>query len=374
MAILVTGATGIVGCELVSALLAEPGNQRVYTVVRGDAAALAQKERWLREWVGNPGEERLVVEAGDCEVEGFGLSSDARARIERDVTGVVHSAASTAFDMSADEAFIANVLSTRHALGVAKGLRNLERFGFVSSAYIAGARSGRILEDGAQLDGKFDNEYTRSKAFAETEVLASGLPAVAYRLGIVLGRESDGVASRTTGGPYLLMRLVHEGLIALYPAGEGQTVDLLPVDFAARAIAHLFCSPQTRPIFHVCAGDAAIATGDFFVAIVEALRELDPQWRAQGLPMPIGAPVEALREFRKAIDLVANPRLQKMVRRMDQCVKPVELAKRFDTTAFEAAMEGSGLCLPAFNAYFPRVVAHAARNGFRPTRRPWDPA
>jgi nucleoside-diphosphate-sugar epimerase len=376
MAILVTGATGIVGCELVAALLAMPSRPRIHAVVRGDGAMVAEKERWLRAWVGNPPEDRLVVEAGDCEVEGFALSSKARARIESDVTSVLHAAASTEFDMSADQAFAANVLSTRHAVALARRLPRLERFGFVSSAYIAGARSGVILEDAARLDARFDNEYQRSKALAETEVLASGLPAVSYRLGIVVGRAADGVTSRTTGAPYLLMRLVHEGLMALYPSGDGQTVDMLPVDFAADAVAHLFCTPRpTRPILHVCAGrDGAITTSEFFVGLVDALGTIDPQWRAQGLPMPTGAPLEALRAFRKTVDLVANPRLKAIARRVDRCIRAVELPKVFDTEAFTASLQGSGLSRPSFRSYFPRVVAHAAANGFRPTRRPWDPA
>ena len=374
MAILVTGATGIVGCELVAALLNIPGGPSVHALVRGDVATAAAKERWLRNRLGNSADGRLIVEVGDCEIEGFGLSSEAHRRVEKEVTGILHAAANTAFDLSPDKAFAANVLGTRNALNLARSLRHLERFGFVSSAYIAGTRSGVILEDGACLDAGFDNEYERSKATAESEVLASGLPAATYRLGIVVGRATDGVVSRMTGGAYLLMRLVQDGLIALYPSGEGQTVDMLPVDFASSAVVHLFCSARpASSIYHVCAGrNGAITTTEFFATLVEALCAADPQWTTQGYPSPTGAPVEALRAFRKTVELVGHPRLKAVVRRVDQCVRPVEVAKSFDTRAFTEGLTGSGLSLPLFSAYFPRVVAHAVRNNFRVTRQPWE--
>ncbi len=374
MAILISGATGIVGCELVAALLRVPAGPAVYVLVRGDRAAVAAKERWLRGWLGPAADDRLVVEFGDCAIEGFGVSGETRRRIAREVTAILHAAANTSFDLSASEAFATNVVGTRNAMTLARSVRHLERFGFLSSAYIAGPRSGVILEDAARTDMAFDNEYERSKATAETEVLASGLPAVAYRLSIVLGRSTDGVVSRLNGGPYLLMRLLHDGLIGMYPAAEGQTADMLPVDFVARAVTYLFCDAGlTRPIYHVCAGREAITTTDFYTLLLEALAHCDPDWTAQGFPAPLGAPLAAVRAFRDTVELVAHSRLRAVVRRVDQCMRPLDVPKTFDTRGFTHDLAPSGLAPPSFRSYFPRVVGYAARNHFRMRPLPWEP-
>jgi hypothetical protein len=160
----------------------------------------------------------------------------------------------------------------------------------------------------------------------------------------------------------------------MYPAAEGQTMDVVPVDFASRAVVHLFCRARpTSSIYHVCAGRGhAITTTEFFTAVVEALTCFDPDWTAQGFPAPAGAPVEAFQAFRRTVELVGHPRLKAVVRRVDQCARPVEVPKYFDTREFTQHLAGSDLALPLFGTYFPRVVAHALRNGFRVTRRPWD--
>lgn len=373
MAFLVTGATGIVGCELVSALLTDPDGTPVYALVRGTPAVAAAKEAWLRRWVGEPPDGRLTIVVGDCELEGLGLSDQVRRHIEQHVTGILHAAANTDFEQAPEKAFAANVVGTRNALTLAQRLRHIKRFGFVSTAYVAGTRSGVILEDSVPAVG-FDNEYECSKAAAESEVLASGLPAAAYRLGIIVGRATDGVVSRMGGAIYQLMRLVHHGLIAIYPAAEGQTMDILPVDFAAQAVSHLFRRPEAiNPIYHVCAGrSAAVTTTEFFAALAEALAQADPGRTTQGFPEPAGAPAAAFRAFRKTVELVGHPRLRAVVRQLDRFARPVEVPKQFDTQAFERDLAGSGCSLPAFRAYFPRVVAHAVRNDFRVTRRVWD--
>jgi nucleoside-diphosphate-sugar epimerase len=367
MAILLTGANGIVGCEVVRALVKQPG-EPLFLLLRGSAAQIEQKRRWLQRWSGLEAgaSERLQAIEGDVTTPGLGLSARDRERVQAEVTGVLHSAAVTAFDQTPEQAFHNNVTGTRNALEVARGCRRLERFGQISTAYVAGRRTGLIREDELDLEAGFFNEYEHSKALAEIEALKSGLPVAVYRVGIVIGRASDGQIARMIG-PYLVLRLLYEGLVAMFPGEQDQVLDLIPADYAGSALAWLFqrtFSPGST--VHVCAGAARSFTmPQFFSAMYEAVGQSEPGWIRRGFPVPVATTSENWRKFIHVIELVANERLKAVVRQVDEFTRPLESPKVFDVSHFEAAMRSSGVELPHVRDWLPRVVEHAVKARFR---------
>jgi thioester reductase-like protein len=89
-AVLLTGATGFVGGEVLNRFLQQQG-RRVYALVRAkDDDAAAQRL---------PSHARLTAVAGDIEAPRLGLRGETAARIEEDVTRVVHCAASVSFTL-----------------------------------------------------------------------------------------------------------------------------------------------------------------------------------------------------------------------------------------------------------------------------------
>jgi thioester reductase-like protein len=170
--LLLTGATGFVGMEILARYL-ERTDRQVFTLVR--AADEQEAAERLRSTVGSllgsdEPCERVVAVPADIEREGLGLDPAARERLARRVTDVIHAAASVSFSLPLKESRRINVDGTRRMLELAElcsrrgGLR---RFSYVSTAYVAGDHPGEFREDQLSVGQEFRNAYERSKFDAE---------------------------------------------------------------------------------------------------------------------------------------------------------------------------------------------------------------
>src|SRR6185312_6951808 len=152
---------GSFGRELARELLLH--DCEVFAVVRGESAVGARER--LRTIVG--ASPKLHAVHGDI---ALGIP-----RIP-DVDAVLHGAASTAFGLPLAEARRTNVEATRNVLELASAVPGLTKLGYISTAFVAGRRTGRILESELQHDAGFVNSYEQSKYEAELLVRASDLP------------------------------------------------------------------------------------------------------------------------------------------------------------------------------------------------------
>lgn len=341
-AVLITGANGIVGSELARTLAREPDPPELRLLVRADDAdELAAKSAWLRGWIGSA-RARVEILRGDVTRPDLGLDAGALASLLDGVTGVIHAAASTSFHQTEEQGERGNVVATRNVLDLARRCRRLERFGLVSTVYVAGCRTGDVREDELDLARGYSNEYERSKARAEIEALRADLPVAIYRLGIVVGRRGDGRISRMTG-LYPVWRIFHQGLLSVLPGDMEQPIDLLPLDFAADATAHLFLrafAPGAR--YHVTAGPArSMAMRELFAFAADVFGEHDPDWARRGYPLPASVDHDAFDAFADTTELVAHVSLRSVVRQLRTFAKQLAYPKRFDTSRLDAALAPS---------------------------------
>ena len=142
---------------------------------------------------------------------GLGLASGELEALAS-VNELWHLAASTCFDEREREAlYEGNVVGTRNVLAVARGLRKLDRFVYVSTAYVAGTDLGPIAEDEMPTPNGFRNSYEATKWQAEQTVRQSGLPFVIFRPSIIMGD------SRTLD-PQGERRMIYGYLLGIYYA------------------------------------------------------------------------------------------------------------------------------------------------------------
>ena len=112
---------------------------------------------------------------------------------------IVHCAASVSFDLPLGEARAINLEGTRRMLefaGLVRESGGLERYGHVSTAYVAGTHAGRFAECDLDVGQGFRNSYEQSKFEAEQLVRSQdGLPFTILRPSIVVGDRRSGWTS-----------------------------------------------------------------------------------------------------------------------------------------------------------------------------------
>lgn len=170
--VLLTGATGFVGMELLARYL-QRTDRRVYALVRGanERDATARVKHTLRSLFGadHPYARRVVAVRGDIACPGLGLGAK-RDRLAERVSEVVHGAASVSFQLGLEDLRQINVEGTRRVLEFAERCQargGLRRFSYISTAYVAGEHVGCFSEDDLDVGQRFRNAYEQSKFEAE---------------------------------------------------------------------------------------------------------------------------------------------------------------------------------------------------------------
>ncbi|PWI41639.1 SDR family oxidoreductase [Streptomyces sp. ICBB 8177] len=228
MRILVTGATGVVGTEVVAAL-------------RGAADG------------GAPSVTRTARRAPDASVVSWPIGErPVPAALDGPWDVIVHTAASTRWTLSREEAFTANVEPLRAVLGLADSGTHLVH---VSTAYVGGVRNPEDLR-GEEFEG-YRNGYEWSKARCEEVARAEHRgPLTVVRPPLIVGRRGDGGIARFSG-PYTLLHALASGLAAVVVGDPEGYAEISPVDEVAAAVVDAALgAPPEHPRTEVVAGGA----------------------------------------------------------------------------------------------------------------------
>ena len=286
--VLITGATGFVGMELLVRLLEREDRDVVALVrARDDAAAQARIDEVLELVLApadRPPRGRVRGLAADLERPGLGLSRATREELVDSVSAVVHCAASISFVLELEDARRINVGGTREVLRLAAEAHErgaLERVVHVSTAYVAGQRDGRVRERQGDVGQEFRNTYERTKLEAEQAVHDSGLPAAILRPSVIVGD------SRTGWTPafnviYWPLQAFARGLFPTVPGDPRARMDIVPVDVVADTLLELLTGPVRCGVFHVVAGDDAMANERMATLAADAFDTEPPQFVAPG--------------------------------------------------------------------------------------------
>lgn len=262
--ILLTGATGLLGRYLLKDLLL--ADVPVAVLVRGSRrqsgadrieSLMATWEDFLEQELPRP----YVLEGDICEPF-LGLDSDARHWVDQNCDSILHNAASLSFVATSEdsEPYRSNIKGTQHALDLCRetGIRD---FHHVSTAYVAGLRTGRIMENDLDVGQQMSNPYEESKMAAEKLVRSADFlsPPTIYRPAIIVGDSQTGFTS-TFHGFYACLELAHTLVSSMGMAGSNsigtgdkktrisldgtETKNFIPVDWVSEVISYLVTHPQ----------------------------------------------------------------------------------------------------------------------------------
>ncbi len=189
--ILLTGATGFLGTQVVRELLHREPRATLALLIRPRKGQTAAQR--AESIVPSACLSRVQVYAGDVSQPNCGLDAATWNRLQAETTRVIHSAATVRFDHTLEEARRMNVEGTRRMLDFAAGTRHLRNFTYVGTAYVAGEREGLILESELDVGQRYRNTYEQTKAEAEALVRSrlGSLPGVILRPSIIVGDSRD---------------------------------------------------------------------------------------------------------------------------------------------------------------------------------------
>lgn len=360
--VLLTGATGFLGGELLQRLLDRESRRIVCLVRAPDASAAAERGRGIL----GEAASRVHWLPGDIERPRFGLDARSHDALVAEVEEIFHCAATTRFDLPLADAQRVNVTGVERVLDLAERAAargGLRRLNHVSTAYAAGrradeVRAGELPDDRAS---RFRNTYERTKARAERRVRASGVPVTVHRPSIIVGRSHDG---HTTGWTtvYYPMRLVAKGKLPHFPYGGRQLLDCVPVDFVADAIVALARRDDTRGgVYHLTAGAEALTVAEGFAATLEGLERNG--WPRERVRTRLVGPA-AWWCLDRGYGVLARGRARQTLAQLRAYVPYTRVSAVYDNRRELELLAKEGVYLTPPREFFPRVVDYALRTDF----------
>ena len=248
--VLLSGATGLIGGELMLILAAKG----IYStaVVRASDERIANArllDRVQKSVLWKPEFAEFVsAVAGDIETPDFGL----KASVLQSADVILHSAANTSFKADAD-VYTINIKAATNFAGILKNLKPSQRGFFVGTAAVTLKPRGVITED--MPFAGYANDYIRSKRDAETLLRAVGVPFVSLRPGIVLSRGIDDAKLARN----MLWAIPVMAELGDLPLDSQARLDFAPVDFIASAFAEMLLKNDfAHDCYHVSTGDASM--------------------------------------------------------------------------------------------------------------------
>ena len=368
---LVTGGTGLIGREIVRCLLAQTDWQLCILRHRrgfeddggGTMAASAAAPSAAR----RAAEARIRIVDGDVTRDGLGMPPAAYRQLTAEVTAVLHGAASTRFHLPLAEARRTNVAGTRVVLELARRCPRLERFGLLSTVYVAGTSTGTIPERHGAPPAGFVNTYEQTKAEAERLVAAarSEVPAAIYRLSTLAGDSRTGRVHDLTA-PHHALRVMYLGLASMIPGTPDCPVDLIPSDHTAAALVDLFAGRfAPGQVFHLAAGKGRSYT---LAEIVDRsyayLGEADPEWRRRRYPKPALVSARAFDLFLRSVEQTGNPLFAGVTQAVKHFALQLLYPKDFDRSRLLAVYPEYDRTLPHIDTYYRKVVHYCLRSNW----------
>ncbi|OBF42299.1 short chain dehydrogenase [Mycobacterium sp. ACS1612] len=342
MRYVVTGGTGFIGRRVVSEILARSQAAEVWVLVR--RSSLGTFERLATEW----GDQAHAV-VGDLTADGLALTEDAVAELGT-IDHVVHCAA--IYDMTADERRqrLANVDGTRAVIDLARRLD--ATLHHVSSIAVAGTYRGEFTEDDFDVAQDLPTPYHQTKFEAEMLVRsAPGLRYRVYRPAVVVGDSRTGEMDKVDGPYYFFPLLAKLAVLPRFTPmvlpDTGRT-NIVPVDYVVAALVELMhADGRDGQTFHLTAPKTVGLRGIYRgVAAVAGL----PPLRGS-LPGATATPFLRVSGRAKIVRNMAATQLGIP----GQILDVVDLAPTFTAVNTTEALRGTGITVPEFASYAPKL-------------------
>ncbi|MGI2327388.1 SDR family oxidoreductase [Planococcus sp. YIM B11945] len=237
--IVITGFPGFIASQLIRKIALE--NMGISAIIlpaerqkAEQQATLIQKETGCRP---------LKLIEGDITKAGLAISSEDIQYIKERTIVFWHLAAIYDLAVPREAAWLVNVEGTKNVNAFVAALPKVERYMYFSTAYVAGAREGQLLEKELIRPERFKNFYEETKFEAEVlvEALKKTVPTTIIRPGIVRGHSTTGQTVKFDG-PYFFLNMidrVRKLPFIPYIGHSTAYINVVPVDYIIEAATYL---------------------------------------------------------------------------------------------------------------------------------------
>ena len=261
--VLLTGATGYLGCNLLNKLLHQT-NYTVYLLVRAHSpqGAFDRVNRKFQFYFDENllpfYKHRLFVFVADLEKDNLGILSTEKNMLSKKIDSIIHAAALTKHYGAYDVFYSANVQATINLLEFCK-LTKLKDFHYISTTSVFNELNREnkpffVETDLMNATNEPSNIYIKTKLEGEKKVVEyrqQGINANIYRVGNLPFISSNYRAQENSEDNGFICELNFLLSIKLV-AQEIATEELSPVDVTAEAIVKLFDKQEVaNQVFHV---------------------------------------------------------------------------------------------------------------------------
>lgn len=347
--IFLTGFPGFIASRLLLRL-ATAGARFLLLVQPTFAGRARQELERIGEAAGRPISD-FVVLSGDITEPNLGMSRADLETARSESTVLFHLAAIYDLVVRRDIGLRVNLDGTRNFSEFARSLHRLRHYHYVSTCYVAGKRSGRILETELRHAAGFRNYYEETKYLAELEVeaLKSELPVTIHRPAVVCGDSRTGETAKYDGIYYLIRYLLKwpSVLSALNIGNSDVALNLVPVDFVVEAMATLARDPLSVGKTVQLADPEPLTTRELFNTIARCIA---------GREARITLPASVVHT---SLMLPLAPKVSGLPH---SAVPYFFLKQTYDTAQASELLEPHGVSCPPFKSYVETIVDYAAHH------------
>ncbi len=345
----ITGFPGFIAGRLLERL-AGPERQFFLLVQPALVQAAIEEIEEIAEFTGTPLESYVIVE-GDITLPQLGIPDADLETIVYETTDVFHLAAAYDLAVSKDAAFKVNLQGTKNVNDLVLSLKNLHRYNYVSTCYVAGKREGVIRETELEHKAGFRNFYEETKYLAEFEVaqLMGHLPVTIYRPSVVVGDSRTGETAKYDGIYYLIQYLRKApSLLRVFNVGNDNVrLNLVPVDFVVDSLTALAGDTAAIGKTIALADPAPLTTAELFDVIAKDLSGRKSEFR----PQP------------KLAEWFLNTRISPWLTGLPHSAVPYFfIAQTYDTSVASELLNPHEIACPPFPAYVGNLVDYVDEN------------
>jgi thioester reductase-like protein len=337
-----TGFPGFIATRLLRTLLERHPDARAAVLVE---ATMRERAVAAAERLGTS--ERIEVMVGDIADRTLGLSDTVRSRLREQTTQAFHLAAIYDLAVPFELAQRVNVDGTGNVLELLVDAPALRRLHYVSTAYVAGLRSGVVYEHELVMGQAFKNHYESTKFQAEVwaRAMLERIPTTIYRPAIVVGDSRTGETQKFDG-PYYLLRFISRLVARRQPIpqiGRSEALfNVVPVDFVVNALAAGVDDDAGAGLTLHLVDPDPVSAGDLLVALSQQYAGRTPSYR-----LPSAMVEGSLRSTSMRRLLAGTPR---------ESIRYLNHPVRFDTRVADRVLGAQGVSCPRFADYVAPMV------------------